>query len=90
MMAGFYKIETKIDGRTVRGEWTIKQGGCVCVRAPGYGPSLTVPTGSRKPHVYAPIVLGIMVRAYLKRQARLREREERKPRGRWRMSWEPT
>ena len=88
-MAGFYPIKVDVDGRSVRGEWTIKQGCCICVRAPGYGPSLTVPCGSRKPHVYAPIVLGIMVRAYLKRQAMLLERQEREPRGKWRVRWEP-
>jgi len=76
-VAGFYPIKVDIDGRSVRGEWTIKQGGCICVRAPGYGPSLTVPTGSRKPHVYAPVVLAIMVRAYFRRQAEWRERQER-------------
>ena len=76
-MAGFYPISIKVDDRAVRGEWTLKQGGCICVRAPGYGPSLTVPTGSRKPHAYAPIVLAIMVRAYHKRQADHRAWQER-------------
>lgn len=89
MVAGFYPIKVDVDGRLVRGEWTVRQGGCICVRAPGYGPALTVPTGTRKPHVYAPIVLKIMVTCWLKRQAKLREQQERTPRGRWRMRWEP-
>ena len=76
-MAGFYPIKVDIDGRSVRGEWTIKQGSRICVRAPGYGPSLTVPCGSRKPHQYAPVVLAIMVRAHFRRQEAWRAHEER-------------
>ena len=50
MAGGFYPIKAEVDGRTIRGEWTIKQGARICVRAPGYGPAMTVPCGSRKPH----------------------------------------
>jgi len=76
-MAGFYPIRCEVDGRVVRGSWTIRQGSRICVRAPGYGPSLTVPCGSRKPHQYAPVVLAIMVRAYFRRMDEHRERQER-------------
>jgi hypothetical protein len=76
-MAGFYPIKCEVDGRSVRGEWTIKQGGCICVRAPGYGPALTVPLGTRRPPEYARVVLAIMARAYFRRQEAWRAHEER-------------
>ena len=76
-MAGFYGIKVEVDGRTVRGEWTIFQGGCICVRAPGYGPSMKAPLANRKPAEYARVLLAIMVRCHFKRMAEHRERQER-------------
>jgi|GEM_PF-3883430 len=91
-MAGFYPIRVEVDGRACRGEWCLRQGGQICVRSLCYG-SLTVPTGTRKPEVYAPIVLAILIRHYYRRQEQHRlwqEQEARRLGGRRRRRLELT
>lgn len=75
-MARFYPVEIKLDGRIYRGDWTIVQGGRVCVRTLGYG-SMTDDLGGEKPEVVAPRLLERIIREYDARQADELKRQQR-------------
>lgn len=72
-MARYYPFSTMIMGRRYTGDWSLQQGGQICIRS-AWG-SETVEVGARNPGDVAQEALGRIVGRYHTRQLEERERQ---------------
>lgn len=74
-MGRFYPVSTEVEGRRYFGQWTLKQGGKLCVCWPAYeAPARTVDLGRERPEVIAPLVLRQIVEVWEAKQKAWRDK----------------